>query len=55
MFEICLFVVGAVFVALKFASVITWSWWIVTSPFWGYLLLFLFLRFLADLVKDPWS
>ena len=26
---------GLLFVALKLAGVITWSWWWVTLPFWG--------------------
>ena len=29
---------GVVFVALKLLGVITWSWWWVTAPFWGGLL-----------------
>lgn len=28
------FVVGVVFVVLKFVGVITWSWWWVLAPFW---------------------
>jgi succinate dehydrogenase hydrophobic anchor subunit len=26
---------GVVFVTLKLCGVIDWSWWWVTSPFWG--------------------
>jgi hypothetical protein len=26
---------GVLFVGLKLAGVITWSWWYVTLPFWG--------------------
>lgn len=26
---------GVVFVTLKLTSVIDWSWWYVTLPFWG--------------------
>lgn len=26
---------GLIFVTLKLCSVITWSWWWVTLPFWG--------------------
>ena len=26
---------GVLFVALKLTGVITWSWWLVTLPFWG--------------------
>jgi len=31
---------GVVFVTLKLAGVITWSWWWVTAPFWGPVVLF---------------
>lgn len=27
-------IVGLIFVILKFAGVIDWSWWLVTLPFW---------------------
>lgn len=27
------------FVGLKLADIITWSWWWITAPFWGALLL----------------
>jgi len=26
---------GVAFVVLKLCKVITWSWWLVTLPFWG--------------------
>lgn len=26
---------GVLFVGLKLANVIDWSWWWVTAPFWG--------------------
>jgi hypothetical protein len=26
---------GVAFIVLKLCGVITWSWWWVTSPFWG--------------------
>ncbi len=26
---------GIVFVVLKLIGTITWSWWLVTLPFWG--------------------
>ena len=32
---------GVVFVTLKLLGVITWSWWLVTLPFWGGLALIL--------------
>jgi hypothetical protein len=31
---------GVVFVTLKLAGVIDWSWWWVTLPFWGSFALF---------------
>lgn len=31
---------GVAFVVLKLCNVITWSWWLVTLPFWGFLGLF---------------
>ena len=30
---------GVLFVALKLTGYITWSWWLVTAPFWGGILL----------------
>jgi hypothetical protein len=32
---------GIAFVVLKLTGVITWSWWLVTLPFWGGLALFI--------------
>lgn len=32
---------GVAFVILKLCGVITWSWWLVTLPFWGGLVLIL--------------
>ena len=31
------------FIGLKLVGVISWSWWIVLSPIWGYFLLVIFL------------
>jgi hypothetical protein len=31
---------GVVFIVLKLCKVIDWSWWWVTAPFWGGLVLF---------------
>jgi hypothetical protein len=28
-------VLGVVFIVLKLIGVISWSWWLVTLPFWG--------------------
>lgn len=32
---------GCIFVALKLCGVINWSWWWVTFPFWGGIVLLL--------------
>lgn len=32
---------GVAFVVLKLCKVITWSWWLVTLPFWGGLIIVL--------------
>lgn len=55
MIELTVIIMGAVFIALKLAEVIAWSWWIVLSPFWAYLLVVLFLHFVADLFKGSWD
>lgn len=34
-FAAAIVLLGAVFIALKLAGVIGWSWWLVTLPFWG--------------------
>lgn len=34
---------GVTFVVLKLLHVINWSWWWVTAPFWGSLVLFIVL------------
>ena len=34
---------GVAFVVLKLCKVITWSWWWVTVPFWGGLVILLIL------------
>lgn len=34
---------GVAFVVLKLTGVIDWSWWWVTAPFWGGLVLYAFL------------
>lgn len=49
---------GVVFVVLKLAGVIAWSWWMVTLPFWGgaalIAALFLFAMFAYVFLAD-WS
>lgn len=42
---------GILFVALKLTGYINWSWWLVTIPFWGPLLLagvLIFITFIKD-------
>ena len=36
-------VVAATFIVLKLANVIDWHWLVVLSPFWGVVLLYLFI------------
>ena len=36
-------VVAATFIVLKLANIIDWHWLIVLSPFWGVVLLYLFI------------
>lgn len=36
---------GVAFIVLKLCGVIHWSWWWVTAPFWGGLVLFLVILF----------
>ena len=33
---------GIAFVVLKLTNYINWSWWLVTLPFWGGIVVFLF-------------
>jgi hypothetical protein len=33
---------GVVFITLKLVGVIDWSWWLVTLPFWGGLVIVIF-------------
>jgi len=47
--------IGIVFVILKLYDVITWSWWLVTLPFWiGYATI-LFASFLVLLIVMVFS
>lgn len=38
---------GLIFVTLKLTGHITWSWWLVTLPFWGGLALALSIAFVV--------
>lgn len=49
---------GVLFVGLKLTGYITWSWWLVTLPFWGglaigiaILLIILLFALIASLIK----
>ncbi|MGG4552596.1 hypothetical protein [Paenibacillus humicus] len=42
---------GVAFVVLKLTGVIDWSWWWVTLPFWGGLVLGLVIIFLVYIVS----
>lgn len=43
---------GIVFVVLKLCKVIDWSWWWVTCPFWGGLLLFWVIFLIVFILKN---
>lgn len=49
------FVLFCVFLALKLTNVINWSWWWVTAPLWGRLiiaaLIFIVIVFIAALAQ----
>jgi hypothetical protein len=42
---------GVVFVGLKLGGIISWSWWLVTLPFWGGFALAIAVIGLAVIVK----
>lgn len=43
-----LFLLGLLFVGLKLSGHITWSWWLVTMPFWvGIAMLIAFILFIG--------
>lgn len=39
------------FIALKLAGLVDWSWWIVFSPFWISLIVYLILLLLMQVIK----
>ena len=41
---------GVVFVVLKLTNYIDWSWWYVTLPFWGGIVLGIFILVITFLV-----
>lgn len=42
---------GIGFVVLKLTNTISWSWWWVTLPFWGPMLLVLFIAIVIAMIK----
>ena len=51
--------IGLVFIILKLAGVIDWSWWLVTLPIWGgfalfisFVLIFVLFVVLINIFKD---
>lgn len=40
------------FIGLKLGGVITWSWWLVTAPLWGSIVIFLLVLAVALWVAD---
>lgn len=40
-------ILGLIFVTLKLMGYITWSWWLVTLPFWGGIALIIVIAILA--------
>lgn len=47
-------IILAVFIALKFAGVINWSWWLVLAPLWielGLILLIIVIIYVVAILK----
>lgn len=38
---------GVIFVTLKLLGKINWSWWYVTAPFWGQIVIFIAIVLIA--------
>ena len=45
-------ILGCIFVTLKLCDVITWSWWLVTLPFWGGIVLGLVIFLVTFLITS---
>ena len=45
-----MYLLGLIFITLKLCNVITWSWWIVTLPFWISYSIILFASFVVLLI-----
>ena len=46
-------ILGLIFVTLKLMGYITWSWWLVTLPFWGGIALIIVIAILAMALLTP--
>lgn len=46
---------GVAFVVLKLTGVINWSWWLVTLPFWGGLVIVVVVLAIAFLLHLKWG
>ena len=45
-------ILGCIFVTLKLCNVIDWSWWLVTIPFWGGIVLGLVIFLVTFLITS---
>lgn len=45
-------ILGCIFVTLKLCDVINWSWWLVTLPFWGGIVLGLLIFLVTFLITS---
>ena len=45
-------ILGCIFVTLKLCDVIDWSWWLVTIPFWGGIVLGLMIFLITFLITS---
>lgn len=45
-------ILGCIFVTLKLCNVIDWSWWLVTLPFWGGIVLGLLIFLVTFLITS---
>ena len=45
-------ILGCIFITLKLCNVIDWSWWLVTLPFWGSIVLGLVIFLVTFLITS---
>jgi hypothetical protein len=45
-----LFILGVIFIYLKVCGIITWAWWLVTIPLWGWIVLVVGILFVCVLI-----